>query len=329
MNIYDIAREAGVSITTVSRVINNKQNISDKTRLKVEAVLRKHNYTPNAFARGLMSSSIMAVGVITVDIRKPNYAQTAFSIEQDLSKLGYHVILCNTGGKTIESINYFKMLVEKKVDGIILIGSIFNDQQVRHYIDKYVKNIPIVMVNGRLDVRNCYSVLVDDSYGIFRCAEHLYEKNHTRIVYVKDLCTYSAEQKKQGFIAAMAQYGLPVDESSIVTTEHGLEGGRMAIEKLLAAGKEFSAIIFGEDITAVGGIKKLRELGRRVPEDVAVTGFDNSILAQCCEPELTSVDNKVETVSSLSVKLLADLIEGKDVSSSIMIRPDLIIRQST
>ncbi|WP_378954539.1 LacI family DNA-binding transcriptional regulator [Pelosinus sp. sgz500959] len=329
MNIYDIAREAGVSITTVSRVINNKENISDKTKLKVESILKKHNYTPNAFARGLMSSSIKSIGVITVDIRKQHYAHTAFTIEQDFSKLGYSVILCNTGGKTTESINYFKMLMEKKVDGIILIGSIFNDQKVKKYVSKYVKNIPIVLANGHLDVDNGYSVLVDDFDGIYRCVEYLHKKQHTKIVYIKDMETYSAERKKEGFIAGMNQYGLMLDETSISEAVHGLEGGYEAVEKLIATGKEFSAIIFGEDITAVGGIKKLKEMGWRVPEDVAVTGFDNSIFAKCCEPELTSVDNKVETVASLSAKMLHDLIEKKEVSSTIMIRPDLIIRKST
>jgi LacI family transcriptional regulator len=328
MNIYDIAREAGVSITTVSRVINNKQNISAKTRVNVENILKKHDYTPNAFARGLMSSSIKTIGVMTVDIRKQHYAHTAFTIEQEFSKLGYNVILCNTGGKTAESINYFKMLIEKKVDGIILIGSIFNDQQVKKYVAKHVKDLPIVLANGHLDVSNSYSVLVDDFHGIYRCVEHLKQKRHTKIVYVKDLETYSAERKKEGFISAMNQHGLMFNDMSIIEAVHGLAGGYEAVEKLIASGKEFSAIIFGEDITAVGGIKKLKEIGRRVPEDVAVTGFDNSIFAKCCEPELTSVDNKVEVVASLSVTMLHDLIEKKSVSS-IMIQPDLIIRQST
>ncbi|HWR45647.1 LacI family DNA-binding transcriptional regulator [Sporomusa sp.] len=329
MNIYDIAREAGVSITTVSRVINNKQNISAKTKEKVETILKKHNYTPNAFARGLMSSSIKSIGVVTVDIRDPHYANTAFTIEQDFSKLGYNVILCNTGGKTDESINYLRMLMEKKVDGIILIGSVFNDQQVRKYVSKHVRNLPIVLANGYLAVDNSYSVLVDDFYGISCCVEHLYAKKHTKIIYIKDAETYSGERKQAGFIAAMKEHGLPVDDTSIIKVPRGLEGGYMAVAKLVDDGKDFSAIIFGEDITAVGGIKKLKELGRRVPEDVAVTGFNNSTFAKCCDPELTSVDNKVETVASLSAKMLHDLIETKNVSSTIMIRPDLIIRKST
>lgn len=329
MNIYDIAKEAGVSITTVSRVINNKENISEKTKSKVKAVLEKYNYTPNAIARGLVSKSMKSIGVLTIDIRDPHYSTTAYIIEQEFSKLGYNVILCNTGGKASENINYIKMLVDRNVDGFILIGSVFNDEIIKSSLLSYANNIPVVLANGFLGMENTYSVLVDDSYGISLCVDHLVEKNHKEIVYVKDSNTYSADQKKEGFIAAMNRHGLKMDDNSIITVERGLEGGYEAVENFLSLKKKFSAIIFGEDITAIGGIKKLKELGKSVPSDVAVTGFNNSIFARCCVPELTTVDNKVETVGSLSVKLLSDLIENKNATSNILIRPELIVREST
>lgn len=329
MNIYDIAKEAGVSIATVSRVLNNKENISQKTKAAVEDVIAKYSYIPNGMARGLMAQTMKTIGVVTVDIRDPHYATTAFTIEQEFRKLGYNVILCNTGGNTPESINYIRMLAEKQVDGIILIGSIFNDDDIKITVLSDAKNVPIVLANGYLDIENSYSVLVDDSYGISLCVDHLYQKNHTNIVYVKDGGTYSANQKKDGFITTMKKYNLECNDDSIITVERGLKGGYEAVEKLVSMHKNFSAIIFGEDITAIGGIKKLKELGKSVPKDVAVTGFNNSIFAECSDPELTSVDNKVETVGSLSVHLLNDLIEKKNATSNILIRPDLIIRQST
>lgn len=329
MNIYDIAKEAGVSITTVSRVLNNKENISKKTKEKVESILKKYNYTPNAIARGLVAKSMNSIGVITTDITDVHHANTAYIIEKEFNKLGYNVILCNTGGKTMESINYIKMLSERNIDGIILMGSIFNNDDIKSSISPYVNAIPMVIINGYLNIENTYSILVDDAYGISLCVDHLVNKGHSEIVYVKDLDTYSAEQKKEGFISGMHKNNLPADDSSIVNVEKGMEGGYDAIEKLLKSNKKFSAIIFGEDITAVGGIKKLRSLGLDVPKDIAVTGFNNSIFARCCYPELTSVDNKVETTSSLSVKLLTDLMEHKNVASNILIRPDLVIREST
>lgn len=329
MNIYDIAKEAGVSITTVSRVLNNKENISKKTKDKVEYILKKYNYTPNAIARGLVSKSMKSIGVVTTDITDIHHANAAYIIEREFNKLGYTVILCNTGGKTSESINYIKMLSERNIDGIILMGSVFNNDDIKSSISSYINNIPLVLQNGFLDIENTYSVLVDDSYGITLCVDHLFKKGHSDIVYVKDLDTYSANQKKEGFIIGMNKHGLSIDDNSIITVEKGLEGGCEAVEKLMKLSKKFSAIIFGEDITAIGAIKRLRELGINVPKDVAITGFNNSTFAKCCYPELTSVDNKVETTSSLSVKLLNDLIENKNTASNILVRPDLVIRKST
>jgi len=329
MNIYDIAKEAGVSITTVSRVINNKKNISKATLAKVKAVLEKYNYTPNVFARGLVSNSMKSIGVITIDIRHPHYASTAYIIEQELRKLDYHVILCNTGGETSESISYIKMLHELNVDGFILIGSIFNDDIIKSTVLSYAKDIPLVLANGFLGMNNSYSVLIDDFYGMTLCVDHLVEKNHKEIVYVKDADTYSADQKKEGYKSAMNKHGLKIDNNSIITVERGLKGGYDAVEKFVSLNKEFSAIIFADDITALGGIKKLKELGKNVPGDVAITGYNNSIFSECSDPELTTVDNKVETVGSLSVKLLTDLIKNKNATSNILIRPELIIKKST
>lgn len=329
MNIYDIANEAGVSITTVSRVLNHKENISKKTKDKVEAILKKYNYIPNAIARGLATKSMKSIGIVTTNITDMHHAKSAYTMEREFNKLGYSVILCNTGSKTEESINYIKMLSERNIDGIILMGSVFNNNDIQSTISTYISNIPTVLQNGFLDIENTYSVLVDDSYGISMCVDHLFEKGHTDIIYVKDMNTYSAVQKKEGFLIGMNKHGLKLDENSIITTECGLDGGRSAVQKLIKSNKKFTAIIFGEDITAIGAMKELRDLGLNVPKDVAIIGFNNSILAECCYPELTSVDNKVETTSFLSVKLLSDLIEKKNVASNILVRPELVIRKST
>lgn len=329
MNIYDIAKESGVSVSTVSRVLNNKDNVSKKTRALVEAVLKKHNYTPNAMARGLVANSMKTIGVLTVDIRDPHYANTAYTIEQEFNKLGYNVILCNTGMDNKVNAKYIKVLSEKKVDGIILVGSVFNNNEIKSSLLSYLHKIPIVLANGCLNIENAHSVLVDDSYGISLCVDYLYEKKHTDIIYVKDNDTYSADQKEQGYLTTMAKHNLPVDLNSVIHVQRGLDGGQEAIEKLMNSKKSFSAIIFGEDITAIGGIKRLKKFGLSVPDDVAITGFNNSIFAEASEPELTSIDNNVEAMGELSVRMLHDLIEDKKSPQNILIRPSLNIRKST
>ena len=120
MNIYDIAKEAGVSIATVSRVLNNKGTVSAATRARVEAILKQNNYTPSAIARGMVSKSMRTVAVLTVDIRVPHYARTAYTIEREFSRRGYEVILCNTGGDRAETLRYLQVVNQKQVDGIVL-----------------------------------------------------------------------------------------------------------------------------------------------------------------------------------------------------------------
>ena len=135
MNIYDIAKEAGVSISTVSRVMNNKGNVNAATRKKVEAILDKHDYTPSAIARGMVSKTMKTVAVLTVDIRVPHYARTVYTIEREFSHRGYEVAICNTGGELEETAKYLKTMLEKKVDGIVLVGSIFNTLCKNLYLD--------------------------------------------------------------------------------------------------------------------------------------------------------------------------------------------------
>ena len=187
MNIYDIAKEAGVSISTVSRVLNNKSNVKEDTKQKVEAVLEKHDYRPSAIARGLVSSSMRTVAVLTVDIRVPHYARTAYTIEREFSRRGYEVMLCNTGGELEEAAKYLRVATEKNVDGIVLVGSVFNTICKAPEIEGLLGRIPMVLANGKADAKRSYSVLVDDGYGVGLAVEHLVKRGCRNLYYLKDL----------------------------------------------------------------------------------------------------------------------------------------------
>ena len=178
MNIYDIAKEAGVSISTVSRVLNHKGNVNPATRERVEEVLERNHYTPSAIARGMVSKSMRTVAVLTVDIRVPHYARTAYTIERELSHRGYEVTLCNTGGEAEETEKYLQTMLEKKVDGIVLVGSVFNTICKKPEIKKLLRTVPVVLANGKLEMANSYSVLVDDKYGIALAVNELLKRPH-------------------------------------------------------------------------------------------------------------------------------------------------------
>lgn len=329
MNIYDIAKEAGVSISTVSRVMNNKGNVNAATRKKVEEILERNNYTPSAIARGMVSKSMRTVAVVTVDMRVPHYARTAYTIEREFSRRGYEVTLCNTGGELEETAKYLRVVVEKKVDGIVLVGSVFNTICKNPEIEGLLKAIPVVLANGKLDLPNSYSVLVDDKYGVSLAVDCLVKKGHKDLFYLQDMDTVSARLKCEGFVSSLERHGIEQANKYVIKTERSVEGGHEAVERLLKKGEKVSAIVCGEDITAVGAVKALLHAGLRVPEDVAVTGYNNSEYAQICEPMLTTVDNKPELVAMLSVQLLTSLIEKTESYSSCTIQPELVERETT
>ncbi len=320
MNIYDIAAQAGVSIATVSRVLNNKGTVSAATRAKVEAVLAQSGYTPSAIAQGMMTKSMRTVAVLTIDIRVPHYARTAYTIEQQCSQRGYEVILCNTGGEREATVHYLRAVLKKQIDGLVLVGSVFNDIGRDPEVEALLRNVPVVLANGALDLPNSHSVRVDDEYGVALAVQHMVDTGRKQLIYLKDMDTASANAKRDGFVACVERCGIA---GRVVETADTLEGGMQAIDALRAEGAHFDGVVCGEDLTAVGVVKGLQAHGLRVPEDVAVTGYNRSIYAQLCTPPLTTIDNKPEQVAQLCVQLLESLIDKKEEYASVTLRPTL------
>ena len=326
MNIYDIAAEAKTSISTVSRVLNNKGNVNPEIKKRVEEVLKKHDYKPSAIARGLVSKTMKSIAILTVDVRVTHYARMIYVIEQEFSDRGYNVTVCNTGGSIEECEKYVEILSEKQVDGIVLIGSVFNE--LIHYPDitSKIKDIPVVVANGKVNLPNFYPVLVDDTKGIRTAVDYLFKKGHRELVYVYDMETDSGWAKRQGFLEAMKLHDIPEAEKRVIPCKFGLEGGLKAAEALCASGIGFTGVVCGEDITAIGMMKGLKKRGILVPDQVVITGYNNSPDSLICEPELTTIDNKPELLGGLCSQLLQEVLEGKKSASSLAIQPELIVR---
>lgn len=323
MNIYDIAREAGVSIATVSRVLNDKGTVSPATRAKVEKVLADNHYTPSAIARGMVSKSMRTVAVLTVDVRVPHYARTAYTLEREFSRRGYEVILCNTGGEREATLDYLRAVIKKQVDGIVLVGSVFNTICRGKEMTGLLRKVPVVLANGMLPLPNASSVLVDDQLGVALAAEHLLSRGRRGLFYVKDRSTDSANRKRDGFVQAMAQAGLDCT-GRIIETGETLEDGMEAGRRILKSGLPCDGIVCGEDLTAAGVLKALLRANIAVPDAIAVTGYNYSDYARVCEPVLTSVDNKGDEVSLLCVQLLESRIETPGDGTSVTVQPVLV-----
>lgn len=329
MNIYDIAAEAKTSISTVSRVLNNKGNVNPEIRKRVEQVLKKYDYKPSAIARGLVSKTMKSIAILTVDVRVTHYARTIYVIEQEFSNRGYNVTVCNTGGSIEECEKYMEILSEKQIDGIVLIGSVFNELINYPDITSKIKDIPVIAANGKVNLPNFYSVLVDDTKGIRTAVDYLYERGHRELVYIYDMETDSGWAKRQGFLEAMKLHDIPEAEKRVIPSKHGLEGGLKAVDALCSSGTSFTGVVCGEDITAIGMMKGLKKRGFSIPDQVVITGYNNSPDSLICEPELTTIDNKPELLGGLCAQLLQEVLEGKTSASSLAIQPELIVRGST
>lgn len=326
VNIYDIAKEAGVSITTVSRVINQKGYVSEKTRKKIQDVLDRSEYRPSAIARGMVTGSMKTVAIVVVDVRVPHYALTSYIMEQRLSKEGYLVLVCNTGGEEADCRRYLRMLAERHVDGIVLVGSIFNrlcDEETL----KLLADIPIVIANGKIDRDNVYEVLVDEAHGMELAVEHLYEKGRRKIAYVRDKDTDAAERKVEGFIRRMKSLGYEDPIRDVYHVTYGLEGGAKIADILKEKG--YNGVIFGEDLTAIGAMNEWRKKGVAIPGEIALIGCNNSEYSRICSPALTTVNNKGEVLSELTVRMLLDVLSGKKELASLVVLPELVVREST
>jgi LacI family transcriptional regulator len=329
MTIYDIAAKAKVSISTVSRVLNEPDKVSEDTRKHVLAVLEKYNYTANALARGLVRKSMHTIGVMTPDVRNLHFAQTAYTIENHFFNWGFSVLLCNTGNKSEKKKDYLRILAEKKVDGVILVGSVFSDISIERDVKRYLPSTPIVVANGVVNLAQAHSVLLDHDRGMELAVGHLKERGHQHILLVRNSRSYNSGKKVKGFHRAMKALGLPTDDGHVIESSLGYKGGTDAVDMMMAAGRKPTALIFCDDASALAGMIRLQEQGIAIPRDMAIIGYDQSDYSLFARPQLTSIDIKIATFSSIVANTLYDILQGKEIGTTINLSPELIVRRST
>lgn len=331
MNIYDVSQKAGVSIATVSRVINGNDNVSDKTRDKVLAVMNELGYTPNVFARGLNLNTMKTIGIMCSDSSDTYLANAVYYLERELRKNGYDSFLCCSGYELENKQNYFRLLLSKRVDAMILVGSSFLDLKTQNnqYILDGALQVPIMLMNSILNVPNIYNIVCNDKDAVSDAVFHLIKEGRKRILFLYRRLSYSGYEKLSGYKTGLAQHAIPVDESLIRQCPKGLNSIKDFIAGLFKEGLQFDSILAAEDIIAIGALKAVQFHGHSVPKDFSIIGFNNSLLAQCCQPELTSIDNHVEHLSTTTVQLLMQVLAGKSVPQTTTISASLVIRDST
>jgi len=329
LNIYEIAEKAGVSTATVSRVLNDSPKVSAKTREKIHKLMKEENYLPSAYARGLSGTPAKTIGILTIDIRDQYFASVIHSLEQELSLFQYNVILCNTGGELDDQRNYIELLLQKKVEALILVGSVFKNPQLKGVINQVAEQIPLIIVNENVEGNNIYSIICDEGKGIKETVLHLYNSGHREFVYIQPGNTYSARRKVNGFLDAGKTIEGLNQEKNILKIEKDLQSAHKIVKEILSRNPSPTAIICGEDLTALGIMQELIKRGYSIPEDFSVTGFNNSIYSECSTPPLTTIDSQSSAMGLAAARLSLDILAKRKVPALSTINPELILRDST
>ncbi len=333
MNIYDISKKAGVSIATVSRVINGNSYVSEKTRRKVMEVIEECGYTPNAFARGLGLNTMKTVGIMCADSSDPYIASAIFYLQQTLRQNDYDALLCCTGYELENKQKYMELLLSKRTDAIILAGSNFveADDRRNQYIREAAKKVPILIVNGALDGANVYCTLCDDRNAVYGATKALLSSGHENILYLYNSKSFSGMEKLSGYLDAMGQDSKATTrKNDYVQYIHGdIIEVKDYLKTLSMKGLTCDAIMTADDILAIAALKFAKEMQLKVPDQLSIIGYNNSILSECSDPELTSIDNKLETVCKRCVVTLMEVLQGLDVPLKTVFSAEIIKRGTT
>lgn len=331
MTIYDISEKAGVSIATVSRVLNGSSNVSPKTRQKVLDVIDKYGYTPNAFARGLGLNTMKTIGILCADSSDLYLAKAIYHIEQKLRANGYNSILCCSGYEHSAKVESMNLLLNQKVDGIILVGSnyIYEKDSDNKYVIDAALSSPVMLLNAALDAPNIYSVVSDDSASMSEATTQMIASGVQDILYFYNSKSYSGKRKLSGYLAAMEQHGLAPMAEFYKGSHEDIPAMVKHLKNLSEKGHVFHGMIAADDTLALAGIKYAEEQKLRVPDEFSIIGYNNSMLTQCCSPELTSIDNKLETLCQHLIDTLMGVLSGKEMPKKTVFSGDLVVRGTT
>lgn len=334
MTIYDISEKAGVSIATVSRVLNGSSNVSEKTKKKVLDVIEKYEYTPNAFARGLGLNSMNTIGLMCADSSDLYLAKAIFYIEQLLRANGYDSILCCSGYDLASKEKAMDVLITKKVDSVILIGSnyIYEKEEDNRYITDAAAQVPVMLLNAALDAPNVYSIVSDDFTSMYDATTQMIHSGVKDILYFYNSNSYSGKRKLAGYRTAMEEHGLLKSGNLLqyyMGSHEDIPAMSAHLKRVHDKGLSFHGVIAADDNLALGAVKYAQNTGLRIPDDLCIVGYNNSLLTNCCHPELTSIDNKLETLCNHLITTLMGVLSGNEMPKKTIFSGEIVNRGTT
>lgn len=329
VTIKDIADKLGVSVSTVSFVLNDKGEISQSTREKIKEAAFNMGYRPDYLARSLVTGRSHTIGVIIPDISNQFFAETVRHIQTELSTYGYDIILCNSEEQAKNDVKYIDWLASRRVDGLILTLSAQSMEEKNHafiktaldnagipymFLDRYYNTeAPIVSIDN-----------VDSGYSV---TKFLISQGHRNIgVITGPLSLNSSYNRLEGFQKAMEEFGITVDPDNVINLAYDMESGKKGAEKLISKG--VTAIFAFNDLQAYGALEYCNDNGLKIPEDVSLVGFDDIFYSSILETKLTTVRQPIKELASKTCRTIINLLEGKDCFEDVKLKTELIVRDS-
>ncbi|MBE5838618.1 LacI family DNA-binding transcriptional regulator [Butyrivibrio sp.] len=333
ITIYDIAEEAGVSASTVSRVLNGSASVRKEKKERIQKIIEKYNFKPNALAKGLSDTATKNIGIIAADVRNPYYSALFVACELAAEKAGYSVVLSNSLGENERERAQLDIMMQQRVDAIIQMGGrvddLITDDSYAEKVRGICEKTPVI-VTGKLDKAPVHSVVIDESSAMDILMEHLFELGHEKIALVggemKVASTYNKYQKYQ---ENLRKKGIKERGEYVVNGTYDPESGYECTNKVLDLEERPTAIIAINDFAASGAVRAIKEHGLRIPEDISLVSFDNTYIAELTIPKLTSIDYDYEGYGRALIETAVAAAEGKDVEMTQMITPKLVVRESS
>jgi LacI family transcriptional regulator len=327
--IRDVAKRAGVSPITVSRVINDSGYVSPATRQRVEIAIADLQYVPNTLARSLRSKRTKTIALVLTDVTNPFWTTVARGVEDAASDQGFNMVLCNTDESETKQANYLTVLLEKRVDGILLVPALSSAEPIELI---HRQGTHVVVLDRRVPCSHVDVVRCDSEGGAYQLTRLLVSLGHRRIAMLsgpKDVST--AVDRVEGYRRALAEAGLDVDESLIYYGEFMQSAGYEMMGRVLSITPWPTAVFGGNNFIAIGALRALREVGLSVPEDIALVTFDDLPMTLLIDPFLTVATQPAYEMGRQATELLLARLSGQSPPDyqEIVLPTEIIVRQSS
>jgi LacI family transcriptional regulator len=335
LTLRDVANFCGVSTATVSAVVNNAEWVSPATRVRVQRAVDEMGYRPNQFARGLKTQRGYAVGVIVSDLTNPFFTEVVRSLSHALHADGRAHFLCDTDHRPDIGDSSLRMLADSQVVGLVLIGDSVPGEAVRRYVRRR-GHVPIVAIEREYDLEGVSTLVVDSELGAYTMMRHLLGQGHRRIAlitgptYGGGSATFGREQRLHGYHRALRDAGVDPEPGLVVEGNFRYAGGQQAMRRLLSASPIPDAVFASNDMMALGAMSVLRDAGLRVPDDIAIAGFDDIPPAALTTPGLTTMAMPMGELGRAAAMVLAKQINGTVFETVRQVfDPQLVVRHSS